>query len=83
MTKPSSFRCIKPSPEVIRLAVMLYVRFLLSLRNVEGLVHERGRYQLRNSTVLVEQVWAIVCIGNPREANSESAIIFKLAVAFG
>jgi putative transposase len=27
---------------VIRLAVMLYVRFPLSLRNVEDLLHERG-----------------------------------------
>jgi putative transposase len=33
---------IKTSPEVIRLAVMLYVRFPLSLRNVEDLLHERG-----------------------------------------
>ena len=29
-------------PEIIRLAVMLYVRYLLSLRNVEDLLHERG-----------------------------------------
>ena len=36
------FRCFKTSPEVIRLAVMLYVRFPLSLRNVEDLLHERG-----------------------------------------
>lgn len=26
----------------MRLAVMMYVRFLLSLRNVEDLLHERG-----------------------------------------
>ena len=32
----------KLSPEIIRLAVMLYVRFLLSLGNVEDLLHERG-----------------------------------------
>ena len=32
----------KTSPEIIRLAVMLYVRFPLSLRNVEDLLHERG-----------------------------------------
>jgi len=30
------------SPEIIRLAVMLYARFPLSLRNVEDLLHERG-----------------------------------------
>jgi putative transposase len=42
MTKCSPFRYFKTSPEVIRLAVMLYVRFPLSLRNVEDLLHERG-----------------------------------------
>ncbi len=30
------------SPKIIRLAVMMYVRFPLSLRNVEDLPHERG-----------------------------------------
>jgi len=42
MTKPSPFRYFKTSPESIRLAVMMYVRFPLSLRNVEDLLHERG-----------------------------------------
>jgi putative transposase len=42
MTKRSPFRCFKTSPEVIRLAVMMYIRFPLSLRNVEDLLHERG-----------------------------------------
>jgi putative transposase len=42
MTKRSAFRSFKTSPEIIRLAVMMYVRFPLSLRNVEDLLHERG-----------------------------------------
>jgi putative transposase len=42
MKKPSPFRYFKTSPEIIRLAVMLYIRFPLSLRNVEDLLHERG-----------------------------------------
>jgi putative transposase len=42
MTKRSPFRYFKASREVIRLAVMMYVRFSLSLRNVEDLLHERG-----------------------------------------
>lgn len=42
MPKRSPFRYFETSPEVIRLAVMLYVRFPLSLRNVEDLLHERG-----------------------------------------
>jgi len=42
MTKRSPFRYFKTSREIIRLAVMLYVRFPLSLRNIEDLLHERG-----------------------------------------
>ncbi len=36
------FRYFKTSPEIIRLAVMMYIRFPLSRRNVEDLLHERG-----------------------------------------
>ena len=42
MTKRNPFRYFRTSPEIIRLAVMMYVRFPLSLRNVEDLLHERG-----------------------------------------
>lgn len=41
--KPANpFRYFHSSPEVIRLVVLMYVRFPLSLRNVEDLLHERG-----------------------------------------
>ena len=41
--KPASpFRYFNSSPEVIRLAVLMYVKYALSLRNVEDLLHERG-----------------------------------------
>jgi putative transposase len=40
MTNP--FRYFNSSPEVIRLVVMMYVRYPLSLRNVEDLLAERG-----------------------------------------
>ena len=36
------FRYFHSSPEVIRMVVMLYVRYPLSLRNVEDLLFERG-----------------------------------------
>ena len=42
MQNHNLFRYFKTSPEVIRLAVMMYIRFPLSLRNVEDLLHERG-----------------------------------------
>ena len=38
----NSFRYFNSSPEVIRSAVMLYVRYPLSLRQVEDLLFERG-----------------------------------------
>ena len=38
----SPFRFFNSSPDVIRLAVMMCVRFPLSLRNVEDLLFERG-----------------------------------------
>ncbi|TNC52720.1 IS6 family transposase [Rubellimicrobium rubrum] len=42
MTQHGPCRSVRTSPEIIRLAVMLYVRFPLSLRDVEDLLHERG-----------------------------------------
>jgi putative transposase len=36
------FRCFNSSPEVIRMAAMLYVRYPLSLRNVDDLLSERS-----------------------------------------
>ena len=36
------FRWFDSSPEVIRLVVLMYVRYPLSLRNVEDLLFERG-----------------------------------------
>src|SRR5476649_1501792 len=43
MTKADNpFRYFNSSPEVIRLVVLMYVRFPLSLRNVEDLLFERG-----------------------------------------
>ena len=38
----SPFRYFNSSPEVIRLAVMMYIRYPLSLRQVEDLLFERG-----------------------------------------
>ena len=40
--KANPFLFFNSSPEVIRLVVMMYVRFPLSLRNVEDLLFERG-----------------------------------------
>jgi putative transposase len=42
MINHSPFRYFKTSPEIIRLAVMIYVCYPFSLRSVEDLLHERG-----------------------------------------
>lgn len=41
MSKRDPFKCFKTSPEIIKLAVMYYVRYPLSLRQVEDILHER------------------------------------------
>ncbi len=42
MIQLSPFRYFRTSPEIIRVAVMLNIRFALTLWNVEDLLHERG-----------------------------------------
>lgn len=42
MAQPNPFKWFKISREIIRLAVMMYVQFPFSLRDVEDLLHERG-----------------------------------------
>ena len=42
MSKPNPSRYFKTGPELICLAMMLYVRFSLSRRNVADLPHERS-----------------------------------------
>ena len=51
MSPPANpFRYFNSSSEVIRLVVMLYIRFPLSLRNVEDLLFERG-FDISHETV--------------------------------
>ena len=42
MANKNLFKYFKTSPEIIRLAVMFYVRYPLSYRQVEDILHERG-----------------------------------------
>ncbi len=55
---PSPFRRFNSSPEVIRLVVMMYVRFPLSLRNVESPCCSKRGIDVCHETAaaLVEQV---------------------------
>jgi len=42
MSQENPFKYYKTSPGIIKLAVMYYVRYPLSLRQVEDILHERG-----------------------------------------
>ena len=42
MSRIDPFKYFKTSPEIIKLAVMYYIRYPLSLRQVEDILHERG-----------------------------------------
>jgi putative transposase len=42
MTTQNVFKYFKTSPEIIRLAVMYYVRYPLRFRQVEDILYERG-----------------------------------------
>jgi len=60
MIKRSPFRCFKTSPEIIRLAVMMYVRFPLSLSERGGsFARARHRHQSRDGSILMEQICPI------------------------
>ena len=42
MAAQNPFKYFNTSPEIIHLVVMYYVRYPLSLRQVEDILHERG-----------------------------------------
>lgn len=42
MTTKNIFKSFRTSPEIIRPAVMYYVRYPLSFRQIEDIMHERG-----------------------------------------
>ena len=63
MRNPS--RSSNSSPEIIRLTVMMYIRYPLSLRQVEDILFERGIDKLGNWVAVLGE-WA---------ENSQSRII--------
>ena len=76
MPKQSHFRYFKTSPEIIRLAVMLYIKFPLSLRNVEDLPHQRG-------IEVSHDVRPDVCRRDPAKTGRQDASLQALALALG
>ena len=77
------FRYFNSSPEVIRLAVMLYIRYPLSLRQVEDILFERGiGHMPRDGAFVVEPLWADVR-RRDQEAAHSSSVILAVALASG
>jgi putative transposase len=76
------FRYFNSSPDVIRLAVMMYVRYPLSLRNVEDL-RAGDRHQPGDDPILVEPVWPDVCRRDSEAAGSEHGRLSSVALTFG
>ena len=78
------FRYFNSSPEIIRLAVLMYVKYPLSLRNVEDLLAERG-IDISHETVrfLVEPVRPDVRRRDPQEMSGAHARLSSVALAFG
>ena len=71
------FRYFNSSPEVIRLVVMMYVRYPLSLRNVEDLLAERG-IDISHETI---PVWPDVRRRDQEEASCAYARVRPVALA--
>jgi transposase-like protein len=81
MKKLSPFPYFKTSPDVIRLAVMMYVRFPLSLRQVEDLLFERGdRYVSRDGAVVVESVRSVGRLPTSRPGIDDVGVAALLEV---
>jgi putative transposase len=82
MTNP--FRYFNSSPEVIRLVVMMYVRYPLSLRNVEDLLAERG-IDISHETVRFwwNRFGPMFAGRDPQESGLVNARLSSLARAFG
>jgi len=73
------FRYFNFSPEIIRLTVMLYIRYPLSLRQVEDLLHERGIDICHETVRLVVEIGSVHCLPQ----RSESAVFTIIATLSG
>ena len=76
------FRYFNSSPEVIRLAVMMYVRYPLSLRQVEDLLFERGIDVCDETVRLWWNRFGPLFAAEIRKRRAER-VVFPLALAPG
>src|ERR1700740_2514963 len=76
------FRYFNSSPEVIRLVVVMYVRYPLSLRNVGDLLAQRG-IDISHETVRFWWNRFGPIFADPKEADRADASLSSIALAFG
>ena len=79
--KNNPFRYFNSSPEVIRLAVMMYIRYPLSLRQVEDLLFERG-IDICHETIRYwwNRFGPLTCRRDPKSAHQGTQLL-QLALA--
>jgi len=84
MTKSTDpFRYFDSSPEIIRLVVMMYVRYPLSLRNIDDIPFERGIDNCHETVCGCGEIGSARC-SPPRSAASPSHTpVHPLALASG
>ena len=77
------FRYFNSSPEVIRLTVLMYVRYPLSLRQVEDLLFERGIDICHETVRFWWNRFGPMFAAAIRKRRGSKPIILDLAVARG
>ena len=77
------FKYFKTSPEVIRLAVMMYIRYPLSLRQVEDMLFERGIDICHETVRYWWNRFGPMFAAQDPEAAYSSPVILELALASG
>ena len=77
------FRYFNSSPEVIRLTVMMYIRYPLSLRQVEDLLFERGIDICHETIRFWWNRFGPMFAKEIRKRRIQNSIVFTLALALG
>jgi transposase-like protein len=77
------FRCFNSSPEIIRLTVMMYIRYPLSLRQVEDLLFERGIDICHETVRFWWNRFGPMFAAQIRKTPCSASIVFAMALAPG
>ena len=77
------FRYFNSSPEVIRLTVMMYIRYPLSLRQVEDLLFERGIDICHETVRFWWNRFGPMFAAEIRKRRVQSTFVFAVALASG